>query len=98
LLSDLRLAELPLNSQREHTTHALEMELFLTPHGTARPEEVLTVLGLQDLVEAGAVLERSRLELHDEVTPTNQTEPPLAALQACKADIGKETPIAEGIA
>jgi radical SAM-linked protein len=59
-LSDLRLIELSPN------TFALEMELFLTPHGTARPEEVLTVLGLQDLIEAGAILERSRLELEDE--------------------------------
>ena len=59
-LSDLRLTELSPN------TFALEMELFLTPHGTARPDEVLTVLGLQDLVEAGAILERSCLELEDE--------------------------------
>jgi radical SAM-linked protein len=50
----------------------LEMELRLTPAGTARPEEVLAVLGLSDLLDAGAVLERSRLALVDE------TPPPLA--------------------
>jgi radical SAM-linked protein len=50
------------------TTH-LEMKLCLTPAGTARPEEVLTVLGLSDLLEAGAVLERARLELVDETPP-----------------------------
>jgi radical SAM-linked protein len=50
------------------TTH-LEMKLCLTPAGTARPEEVLTVLGLSDLLEAGAVLERVRLELVDETPP-----------------------------
>jgi radical SAM-linked protein len=61
-LADLRLFERP-------PSFALEMELYLTPTGTARPEEVLTLLGLQDLVEAGAVLERSRLELEDEFTP-----------------------------
>jgi radical SAM-linked protein len=44
----------------------LEMHLWLTPQGTARPDEVLSLLGLQDLPPAGAVLERSRLELHDE--------------------------------
>jgi radical SAM-linked protein len=44
----------------------LEMHLWLTPQGTARPDEVLNVLGLQDLPAAGAVVERSRLELHDE--------------------------------
>ena len=45
---------------------ALEMDLWLTPAGTAKPTEVLGLLGLTDLIEAGAVLERSRLELHDE--------------------------------
>jgi radical SAM-linked protein len=50
------------------TAH-LEMKLCLTPAGTARPEEVLTVLGLSDLLEAGAVLERARLELVDETPP-----------------------------
>ena len=47
-----------------------EMELCLTPAGTARPEEVLAALGLSDLLEAGAVLERSRLELVDETPPS----------------------------
>lgn len=44
----------------------LEMVLRLTTTGTARPEEVLGLLGLEDLLDAGAVLERSRLELYDE--------------------------------
>ena len=47
----------------------LEMDLWLTPAGTARPEEVLTLLGLNDLAEAGAVLHRLRLELHENTTP-----------------------------
>ncbi len=46
---------------------ALEMFLRLTPAGTARPEEVLGLLGLEDLLDAGAVLERSRLEISDEL-------------------------------
>jgi radical SAM-linked protein len=50
------------------TTH-LVMKLCLTPAGTARPEEVLSVLSLSDLLEAGAVLERVRLELVDETPP-----------------------------
>lgn len=45
----------------------LEMVLHLTPTGTARPEEVLELLGIKDLLDAGAVLERSRLELKDEL-------------------------------
>jgi radical SAM-linked protein len=54
-LRDLRLAD-------EH----LEMDLWVTPTGAARPEEILQQLGLADLLTAGAVLERSRVELHDE--------------------------------
>jgi radical SAM-linked protein len=49
--------------------HSLEMDLWLTPQGTARPDEVLAVLGLRDLLDAGAVLERARLELADEAPP-----------------------------
>jgi hypothetical protein len=42
------------------------MDILVTPNGSARPEEVLALLGLGDLVEAGAVLERTRVELHEE--------------------------------
>src|SRR5262249_531813 len=34
----------------------LEMDLYLTPAGTARPEEVLGLLGLKDLIEQGGAL------------------------------------------
>jgi len=51
-------------------TAKLEMVLRLTSTGTARPDEVLGLLGLEDLLDAGAVLERSRLELHDELPPS----------------------------
>jgi radical SAM-linked protein len=44
----------------------LEMDLWLTPAGTARPEEVLAVLQLQDVLEAGCVLHRLGLELEDD--------------------------------
>lgn len=54
----------------------LEMELRLTPAGTARPEEVLEALGLKDLLDAGAVLERTRLELEDEARPDETPETP----------------------
>ncbi|HXG09760.1 MAG TPA: TIGR03936 family radical SAM-associated protein [Gemmataceae bacterium] len=49
----------------------LEMDLWVTSQGTARADDVLALLGLDDLPTAGAVLERTRLELHDEET----TEP-----------------------
>ena len=45
---------------------ALEMDLWVTPTGTARPDEVLALAGLPDLLASGAVLERIRLEIHDE--------------------------------
>ena len=47
----------------------LEMDLALTPAGTARPDEVLSVLGLQDLLDSGCVLERLWLDLEDEPRP-----------------------------
>jgi radical SAM-linked protein len=51
------------------TPDALEMVLTVTPAGTARPDELLALLGLSDLVQAGAVLERTVLELDDECGP-----------------------------
>ncbi len=45
---------------------SLEMDLWVTPTGAARPDEVLALLGLADLLEGGAVLERTTLELYDE--------------------------------
>jgi radical SAM-linked protein len=54
----------------------LEVSLWLTPAGTARPDEVLALLGLADLLDAGAVLERTRLELFDEA-PAAEGQGPL---------------------
>ena len=45
---------------------SLEMDLLVTPGGTARPDELLRLLGLGDLLASGAVLERTKLELQDE--------------------------------
>lgn len=45
----------------------LDMALWVTPTGAARPEEVARVLGLQELLDAGAFFERTDLELSDEV-------------------------------
>jgi radical SAM-linked protein len=46
---------------------ALAIDLWVTPNGTARPEEILNLLTLDDLLTAGAVVERTRLELLDEM-------------------------------
>jgi radical SAM-linked protein len=48
----------------------LEMDLWLTPAGTARPDEILGLAGLPDLLAEGAVLERVRLELDADTPPT----------------------------
>ncbi len=60
------------------------MALWITPHGAARPEEVVAALGLQALLDAGAVLERTDLELADETTDTT----PLPAALPSAASYG----------
>ncbi|MBL8793655.1 MAG: DUF2344 domain-containing protein [Planctomycetia bacterium] len=45
---------------------AVEMICWVTPNGTARPDEILSLLGLGDLLPGGAVLERFLIELIDE--------------------------------
>lgn len=53
----------------------LTMALWITPNGAARPEEVLDALGLHDWLESGAVIERTDLEVMDELPP-GSPEPP----------------------
>jgi radical SAM-linked protein len=88
-LRDLRIVEV-------NDGAALEMDLCPTPAGTARPEEVLRLLGLQSLVDSGAVLERNRLELTDE------TQPPPPSLDVIatgsSGTVAEAPPVAEGIA
>jgi radical SAM-linked protein len=56
----------PYIDQLRPSPGALEMDLWVKPSGMARPDEVLGLLGLHDVTEAGAVVERTRLELEDE--------------------------------
>jgi radical SAM-linked protein len=60
----------------------LEMDLWVTPTGMARPEEIVALLGLGDLLDAGAVLQRTTVELLDEpeaaATPGAAHRPPFA--------------------
>jgi radical SAM-linked protein len=53
----------------------LEIDLSLTAAGTARPEELLTLLGLRDLLDSGAVLERTRLELEEDARAGTEPGP-----------------------
>lgn len=55
---------------------AVELDLWVTPTGAARAEELLRLLGLSDLADEGAVLERTDLEIHDEVPPGLTDTPP----------------------
>ena len=59
---------------------ALEMDLWITPTGAARAEEVLQLLGLDDLLASGAVLERTRLELQDETSNLDSVPVPVPVL------------------
>lgn len=71
-ISDLRLRPACAGAGAATTSPwLLDMELWLTPGGTARPDEVLGLLGLEGLLEAGVLLERSRLELYDEMTSSD---------------------------
>jgi len=55
---------------------ALRMDVWVTPDGTVRPEEIVRLLQLTDLFLEGAVLERTLVELHDEANPTDPDDQP----------------------
>lgn len=55
---------------------AIELDLWVTQTGAARAEELLRLLGLTDVTDNGAVLERTDLEIHDEVPPGSTDAPP----------------------
>ena len=66
---------------------SLEMALWITPTGAARPEEIAAALGLAPLLEAGAVFERTTLELLDEVPEHERFVPDLAAAVSDVSDV-----------
>jgi radical SAM-linked protein len=53
----------------------LTLDLWVTQTGTARADELVRLLNLSDLLEAGAVLHRDVLELRDEVTHATDNPP-----------------------
>lgn len=53
----------------------LTLDLWVTQTGTARADELLKLLGLFDLLDAGVVLARRELEIRDE-TPSGQPDAP----------------------
>lgn len=58
----------PYVNEVQARADGLHMNLWVTPNGAGRPEEVAVAVGLGDLVQQGAVLERTDLELFDELT------------------------------
>ncbi len=59
----------------------LAMALWITPNGAARPEEIIAALGLRELLDAGAVIERTDLEIYDELPPGISGPPAIQAAQ-----------------
>src|SRR5262245_49515950 len=55
---------------------SLTLDLWVTQTGTARADELLRLLGVADLIESGAVLERTLVEIRDEVTAHNPADVP----------------------
>jgi radical SAM-linked protein len=49
--------------------NALTLDLWVTTTGSARADELLRLLGVDDLLDAGFVLERALVELRDEAAP-----------------------------
>jgi radical SAM-linked protein len=63
-----------LDSALDTQHSALVLDFWVTQTGTARAEELLRPLGLTDLLDQGAVLERTVVEVRDEVS--NPTDHP----------------------
>ncbi|MCI0685274.1 MAG: TIGR03936 family radical SAM-associated protein [Gemmataceae bacterium] len=64
---------------------ALTMALWITPNGAARPEEIVHALGLGALLDQGAVLERTHLELMDELPADERWLPDIPRLADVEA-------------
>jgi radical SAM-linked protein len=84
----------------------LVIDLWVTQTGTARADELLKLIGVADLPDAGEVVERTTLELRDEVTNADPADvppdgpadterlDPAAVAALCQAD--EEQPAAAG--
>jgi radical SAM-linked protein len=70
----------PYLCELEASYEALTFALWITPDGAARPDEIVKALGLAPLLDAGAVLERTRVELMDEMTADQRWLPAIPRL------------------
>lgn len=83
----------PFVSELRVGEDSLTMALWITPTGAARPDEVIAALGLQSLLDAGAVVERIDLEIEDECPPGTSPAPRIegAMKETVANDIKAET-------
>ncbi|MFO0798893.1 MAG: TIGR03936 family radical SAM-associated protein [Gemmataceae bacterium] len=74
--------------------NTLTLDLWVTTTGTARADELLRLLGVDDLLDAGCVLERTLVELRDEAAaPLDPTDiPPDGPADTRPADPSRATP------
>jgi radical SAM-linked protein len=60
----------------------LRLNMQMSPGGSARPEEVLEALGLRELLDHGAILVRTELELAAESLPVKPARPAATEVRA----------------
>ena len=58
-------------SREDGGGHVLRLDLWVTQTGSARADELLHLLHIEDLIDNGAVLERTVVEIRDEVAPAD---------------------------
>lgn len=56
---------------------ALELDIWVTPTGSARADELIRILGLGDRLTEGDLLERTVLEVQDEISPDEASDGPI---------------------
>ncbi len=72
----LRNLSVVANPDRQGGGRGLELDLWVTQTGTARADELLKLLGIADLLDAGAVVERTTVELRDETSSLDPADVP----------------------
>jgi radical SAM-linked protein len=67
----------PYVNSLECGSNSLRMECWVTPEGSARADELVRSLELNSLLDAGLFLERTNLEILDEIDPADTTARPI---------------------
>jgi radical SAM-linked protein len=70
----------PYLAELRATPIEVDMALWITPNGAARPEEVARALGLAEQLDVGAVFERTNLEIIDEQPESQRWLPDIPRL------------------